>query len=178
MKNLVKAIAIVAVVFFSFGAASAQQKIGHINSSAILQAMPEVKTADASFETFRKAKLAELEAMDKERQAKIAAFQEKYKTLTETNQEVLGKELEGLNQEIQTMEQRISEMDQKAQQDLGAKREELYKPILAKAEVAIKAVSKEKGFAYVFDTANQGVVYFDGGEDLTPLVKTKLGIVE
>jgi len=176
MKNLVKAIAIVAVVFFSVGAANAQQKLGHIDSRAILQAMPEVKTADASFETFRKAKLAELEAMDKERQTKIAAFQEKYKTLTESNQEVLGKELEGLNQEIQTMEQRISELDQKAQQDLTAKREELYKPILAKAEVAIKTVSKEKGFAYVFDTAQQALVYFDGGEDITPLVKTKLGI--
>ena len=67
-------------------------------------------------------------------------------------------------------------MDQKAQQDLTAKQEELYKPILAKAEVAIKAVSKEKGFAYVFDTAQQALVYFDGGEDITPLVKTKLGI--
>jgi len=176
MKNLVKALAIVAVIFFSVGAANAQQKLGHIDSRAILQAMPEVKTADESFATFRKAKLAELEAMDKERQTKIAAFQEKYKTLTEANQEVLGKELEGLNQEIQTMEQRISELDQKAQQDLTAKQEELYKPILAKAEVAIKAVSKEKGFAYVFDTAQQALVYFDGGEDITPLVKTKLGI--
>jgi len=176
MKNLIKAIAIVAVVFFSVGAANAQQKLGHINSGEILQAMPEVKTADAAFETFRKTKLAELEAMDKERQAKIAAFQEKYKTLTESNQEVLGKELEGLNQEIQTMEQRIGELNEKAQQELGAKREELYKPILAKAEVAIKAVSKEKGFAYVFDTQNQALVYFDGGEDITPLVKTKLGI--
>jgi len=176
MKNLVKSIAIVAVIFFSAGTASAQQKLGHINSGAVLQAMPEVKTADASFETFRKEKLAELEAMDKERQTKIAAFQEKYKTLTETNQEVLGKELEGMNQEIQTMEQRIQELDQKAQQDLGQKREELYKPILAKAETAIKAVAKEKGFAYVFDVANQAVVYFDGGEDITPLVKAKLGI--
>ena len=108
MKNLVKALAIVAVIFFSVGAANAQQKLGHIDSRAILQAMPEVKTADESFATFRKAKLAELEAMDKERQTKIAAFQEKYKTLTEANQEVLGKELEGLNQEIQTMEQRIA----------------------------------------------------------------------
>src|SRR5690606_18169624 len=151
---------------------------GHINSGDILQSMPEVKTADASFEAFRKTKLGELEAMDKERQAKIAVFQAKYKTLTEQNQNVLGKELEALNQEIQTMEQRIGELDQKAQQDLTQKREELYKPILAKAEVAIKAVAKEKGFAYVFDTANQGVVYFDGGEDLTPLVKTKLAIVE
>jgi|SRR5690554_531274 outer membrane protein len=176
MRNLVKTIAIAAVFFFSIGAASAQQKLGHINSEVILQAMPELKTADAAFETFRKTKLSELEAVDKERQAKIATFQEKYKTLTEANQEVLGKELEGLNQEIQQIEQRIGELDQKAQAELGQKREELYKPVLAKAETAIKAVAKEKGYAYVFDTANQALVYFEGGDDITPLVKAKLGI--
>lgn len=176
MRNLVKSIAIAAVFFLSVGAASAQQKLGHINSEAILQAMPELKTADASFETFRKEKLSELEAADKVRQEKIATFQEKYKTLTEANQEVLGKELEGLNQEIQQLEQRLGQLDQQAQAELGKKREELYKPVLAKAETAIKAVAKEKGYAYVFDTANQGLVYFDGGDDLTPQVKTKLGI--
>ena len=41
------------------------------------------------------------------------------------------------------------------------------------------AVAKEKGLAYVFDLTAQGantLVYFDGGEDITPAVKTKLGI--
>jgi len=176
MKNVLKAIAIVAVFFCTIGAVSAQQKMAHVNSGEVLQAMPEVKTADESFEAFRKTKLGELEAVDKERQAKIATFQEKYKTLTEENQEVLGKELEGLNQEIQTIEQRINELDQKAQQELAQKREELYKPILAKAQTAIAAVAKEQGVAYVFDTQNQALVYFEGGEDITALVKTKLGI--
>lgn len=176
MRNLVKTIAIAAVLFFSVGAASAQQKFGHINSEVILQAMPELKTADTAFDTFRKTKLSELEAVDKERQAKIATFQEKYKTLTESNQEVLGKELEGLNTEIQQIEQRIGELDKNAQAELGKKREELYTPVLAKAQNAIKAVAKEKGYAYVFDTANQALVYFEGGDDITPLVKTKLGI--
>src|SRR5690554_3778655 len=176
MKNLIKAIAIVAVVFFSAGVANAQQKMGHINSGEILQAMPEVKTADAAFEAFRQTKLSELEAMDKERQAKIVTFQEKYQTLTEQNQAALGPELEALNQEIQNIEQRINDLDQKAQTDLTQKREELYKPILDKAENAIKAVAKEQGFAYVFDTQNQAVVYFEGGQDITALVKTKLGI--
>ncbi len=48
--------------------------------------------------------------------------------------------------------------------------------LLIKADAAIKAVSKEKGYAYVFDTANPALVFFDGGEDITALVKTKLGI--
>ncbi len=56
------------------------------------------------------------------------------------------------------------------------KNAELFNPIQVKADAAIKAVSKEKGYAYVFDTANPALVFFDGGEDITALVKTKLGI--
>src|SRR5690606_338070 len=137
---------------------------------------PAVKTADESFESFRKRKLGESGAVGEVRQGKIATFQGEYIALTEENQEVWVKELEGLNQEMQTIEQRINELDQKAQQELAQKREELYKPILAKAQTAIAAVAKEQGVAYVFDTQNQALVYFEGGEDITALVKTKLGI--
>lgn len=175
MRNLLKSFVILALIM-SAGTVMAQQKIGHINSGELLQSMPEVKTADASFETFRVAKLNELEAMEKERQAKIVTYQDKYKTLSEANKDALGKELETLGQEIQGMGERIGELDQKAQEELAKKREELYQPILAKAEVAVQAVAKAEGFAYVFDTQNQALVYFEGGIDITPLVKTKLGI--
>lgn len=175
MKNLLKSFAIVALIL-SVGTVMAQQKVGHINSGALLQAMPEVKTADATFETFRLEKVGALEGMEKERQAKITTYQDKYKTLSEANKESLGLELDNLGQEIQVIADRIEEMNQKAQEEMGKKREELYQPILAKAEVAVQAVAKAEGFAYVFDTANQALVYFDGGIDITPLVKTKLGI--
>ena len=176
MKSLLKSIAILALVVLTAGGLKAQQKIGHVNSSELLQSMPEMKQADENFNTLRDTKLKELEAMDQERQTKIATYQEKYKTLSEANKEAVGKELEALGQEIETMAQRIDELNQKAQEELTAKREELYQPVLAKADSAVKAVAKEQGFAYVLDVANQAVIYFEGGEDITPLVKTKLGI--
>ena len=74
------------------------------------------------------------------------------------------------------MEKRITETQEKAQEELTAKRTELYQPVFKKAEDAVKAVAKEKGYAYVFDVSQPGVVYFDGGEDLLNAVKTKLGI--
>lgn len=175
MKRLFKSFAIIALILTA-GTAMAQQKIGHINSGELLQAMPEVKSADEAFEAFRVSKLNELEEMEKERQAKISVYQDKYKTLSEANKDALGQELETLGQDIQAMGERIGELDQKAQEELGRKREELYQPILAKAEVAVQAVAKAEGFAYVFDTQNQALVFFDGGIDITPLVKTKLGI--
>jgi len=176
MKNLVK-VAVVAVGLFLAGnAVNAQQKLGHINSGELLQAMPEMKAADASFKTFQDQKESALKQMDAERQKKITVYQEKARTISEANKEVLGKEMEVLVKEIQDMEKRITETQQKSQQELQTKQGELYQPIYKKAEDAVRAVAKEKGYAYVFDISQPGVVYFDGGDDIIALVKTKLGI--
>jgi outer membrane protein len=176
MKKLVKVAVLAAGLFFAGSEVNAQQKIGHINSQELLQAMPEMKTADATFQTFQKQKQTQLEQMDAERQKKITQWTDKKKSLSEANQTVVGKEMESLAVEIQDMEKRIGEVQQKAQQELASKQKELYDPIILKAENAVKAVAKEKGYAYVFDVLNQAVVYFEGGEDILPLVKTKLGL--
>jgi len=176
MKKLVK-VAVVAVgLFFTVGAVRAQQKFGHIDSGDLLQSMPEMKSADATFKTFQEQKEGALKQMDAERQKKIVTYQEKTRMLSEANKETLGKEIEVLVKEIQDMEKRIAETQQKAQQELQAKQSELYQPIYKKAEDAVKAVSKEKGYSYVFDVSQPGVVYFDGGDDLLIPVRAKLGI--
>ena len=176
MKSILK-VAVVAVgILFAGKAVYAQQKLGHINSSDLLQAMPEMKTADASFKIFAEAKQSTLEKMDAERQKKINTYTAKTKTISEANKEVVGKEIQALVTEIQDMEKRLGEAQQKSEQELQTKRGELYQPIFKKAEEAVKAVAKEKGYAYVFDISQPGVVYFDGGDDMLAAVKTKLGI--
>ena len=176
MKNLLK-IGVVAIgMFLAVGTANAQQKFGHINSADLLQAMPEMKTADATFQTFAKAKQTSLELMDAERQKLVTSYEEKYKTLSEANRASLEKELTTLVASIQDLEKRITDAQAKAQEELTTKRTEIYQPVFKKAEDAVKAVAKEKGFAYVFDVSQPGVVYFDGGTDLINDVKTKLGI--
>ena len=176
MNTLVKVAVVTAGLFFTGSAVNAQQKLAHINSADLLQSMPEMKAADATFQTFQNQKKTQLEQMDAERQKKIAAYQDKAKTVSEANREQVGKELETMAKEIQDLEGRMQEVQQKAQQELGQKQAELYQPIYLKAENAVKAVSKEKGYAYVFDISQPGVVYFEGGEDILGFVKTKLGI--
>lgn len=46
-------------------------------------------------------------------------------------------------------------------------------PIIKKAQDAIKAIAKTKGFVYVLDSK---ALIVSEGEDLGPAVKTKLGI--
>jgi outer membrane protein len=176
MKNLLRIGLVAAGLFFAGNMAMAQQKFGHINSADLLQSMPEMKTADANFQTYAKAKQTTLELMGAERQKLVTTYEEKYKTLSEANKASLEKELTTLATSIQDMEKRITESQEKAQEELTAKRTELYQPVFKKAEDAVKVVAKEKGFSYVFDVSQPGVVYFDGGEDLLVAVKTKLGI--
>ena len=176
MKTLVK-VAVVAVgLFFTDSTVNAQQKFAHINSAALLEVMPDVKQADAKFQTFQKQKQGEIELMQTEYQKKLTVAQDKEKTLSEANKAAVGKELEVMGKELQDLGKRIQDTGEKAKQELAAKQDELYQPIFKKAGDAVNAVAKEKGFAYVFDVSQPGVVYFDGGEDIIALVKAKLGI--
>jgi outer membrane protein len=176
MKTFVKVAVVAFGLFFTGSVANAQQKFAHINSAELLQVMPDVKQADTKFQTFQKQKQGEIELMNSEYQKKLTVAQEKEKTLSEANKLTVGKELEVMGKELQELGKRISDTGEKAKQDLATKQEELYQPIFKKAQDAVTAVAKEKGYAYVFDVSQPGVVYFDGGEDILNLVKAKLGI--
>lgn len=178
MRKLINAFVVGAGLLLTANVANAQQKLAHLNSAIIIEAMPEVKTARATLETYQKAKQADIEKMIAEYQTKLKAAQDKEKTMSEANKEAVGKELQVMGAELQDLEKRITDARTKAQQELETKNAELFNPIQVKADAAIKAVSKEKGFAYVFDTANQALIYWDGGDDITDLVKTKLGIAK
>lgn len=176
MKHLLKSVLVAAGLFLTVGAVNAQQKIGHINTQEVLFLMPEYKTANETLESFVGTKRTEIQQMDAERQKKITAFYDKQKTVSEANKEEVGKELQALQGDIQEMEERMQQIQQRAEQEVGQKREEVFQPVFEKAETAIQAVAKEKGYAYVFDISQPATIYFDGGEDISAEVKTKLGI--
>ena len=79
-------------------------------------------------------------------------------------------------QELQDLGNRIDDFRQSAQESIQKKKEELYGPILKRAEDAIKDVAKEKGYAYIFDTSSGSFLYAQESDDITSLVKTKLAI--
>lgn len=176
MRKLINAFFVTAGLLFTANIANAQQKLAHVNFADVIEAMPEVKTARATLETFQKGKQSDIEKMITEYQTKMQAAEALQKTLSEANKETVGKQLQTMGAELQDLEKRVGEARQKAQQELEAKNGELFNPIMVKADNAVQAVSKEKGYAYVFDISQQSVIYSGGGEDITALVKTKLGI--
>ncbi len=181
MKKLINVFLVVAVVLFTANSADAQQKFAHINSPEILQLMPEVKAATTTLQTFSQTKQDQIDKMTAEAQTKYDAAVAKQKTLSEANRETVSKELQQMDAELQDLSKRIQDARAKAEEDVANKENELFTPIQKKANDAINAVAKEKGYTYVFDLAaapgqTPTIIYWGGGEDISDLVKAKLGI--
>lgn len=180
MRKLINVFFVAAGLMLITNIANAQQKFGHLNTDEIYATMPEAKTAQAALEAFAKKLSADLDKMGVELQTKYKAAQEKQKTISEANKEVVGKELQQAEIELTDLQKRIQEAQTKGNEAVETKRNELFPPVGQKLTTAVNAVAKEKGLAYVFDiSASQGfnnLLYFDGGEDITAAVKAKLGI--
>lgn len=150
---------------------NAQQKFGYLNSLELLSLMPEVKPADAQLEKYAKDLDAAYTKMLTEYQTKVAKFQADVEKglITDINKEIKIKE-------IQDMETRITDFENKLEDKMMTKRETLYEPILEKADVAIKAVAKEKGYTFIFDTSSGALLFTTETDNILALVKAKLAI--
>lgn len=152
-------------------AALAQQgvKLGHIDRQRLLLTLPERPEAEKKMQDFAKTLEVRLKAMGDEYQAKVADAQGRADRMTQTEKEMVVRE-------VNELEQRIDSAREKAQEDIAKLEEELLKPMVERTNKAIKDVADEKGFTYIFDVSTGFVLYFDKGEDIMPLVKAKLGI--
>ena len=52
----------------------------------------------------------------------------------------------------------------------------MFKPILKRIDTAIKAVAKEYGYFYIFDSSSGVLLFVPESRDVTNLVKKKLGM--
>ena len=158
------------MVVATVGSVCAQTlKFGHINSTQLLASMPETKMADSTLQKFGTSLEAQLKTMTTEYQSKISEYRANEATMADPIKDAKAKE-------IGDLEQRIQDFQESAQQSLSKKKEEVYTPIIKKAEDAIKAVAKEKSYSYIFDTSAGVVLFAQDSDDIMPLVKAKLGL--
>lgn len=148
---------------------NAQAKTAHINIQALIEAMPEAKTAQSEIERLRKTYEAEITSMENELNAKMQRYNAEAETKTD---EENSKRVE----EVRSAENKIIEYSQNARRDLQKKQEELLRPIYEKATNAIKKVSTDKGYQYVFDATPGGGLIIAEGPDLMADVKSELGM--
>jgi outer membrane protein len=167
-KSLVLIIAIVGTTL-----TAQAQKFGYINAQELIKNMPEVKEANANIETLTKQ--LEKKSVDMKK-----AFQAKYQDLQakQQNGEISPKQLETEAALLEAEQQKIEEYDQTSIKKIEDKNSQLLTPIINKVNTAIKEVSEENGFTYVFDFSTGIILYADESTDITELVKAKLGIVK
>jgi outer membrane protein len=170
MKKIVMFLAFGLLIGNMVSAQGSGLKIAYINSSALLSSMPEKAKADTELSKYARSFQDQIDIMMKDYQTKGQQFQAGEKTMTEAMKEVKMKE-------IQDLQARIESTQQSAQEKLQTKKQDVYQPILDKADKAIKAVAKEKNYDYIFDAAANGAMVFYKEEyDITNVVKAKLGI--
>ncbi|WAC03681.1 OmpH family outer membrane protein [Lacinutrix neustonica] len=148
---------------------SAQSKVAHINTSELIKAMPQMKTAQADMEKVGKTYEADIAAMRAELQTKMKQYEAEATTKTQ-------EENEKRYEEVQADQLAIQQYGANAQQQLQKKEFDLLKPITEKAKAAIVKVAKAQGFNYVLDSAQGGGVIMAEGKDLMADVKKELGI--
>jgi Outer membrane protein len=172
MRRFISVATLMIVIALAGQSAMAQNfKFGHINSDELIQSMPEYDSATVKLEKFRKELVNALELMSVELNTKNDAYQKESKNLSDIVKQTK-------EQELIDMNKRIQDFQTNAQTQLQNKQTEVFQPIYAKVDKAIKDVGKENGFFYVFDVAKGALLYFDESKSInvTPLVKTKLGL--
>jgi outer membrane protein len=172
MRRFISVATLMIVIALAGQSAMAQNlKFGHINSDELIQSMPEYDSATVKLEKFRKELVNALELMSVELNTKNDAYSKESKNLSDIVKQTK-------EQELIDMNKRIQDFQTNAQTQLQNKQTEVFQPIYAKVDKAIKDVGKENGFFYVFDVAKGALLYFDESKSInvTPLVKTKLGL--
>lgn len=168
MIKSIKALAVI-LALTATGAMAQTLKFGHINSTQLLSLMPETKAADSTLQKFGASLESQLKTMTNEYQTKINDYQANSGTMAEPVKEARVRE-------INEIEQRIQDFQETAQQSMQKKKEEVYTPIIKKAEEAIKKVAKDKSYSYIFDTSAGMVLFAQESDDIMPLVKSQLGL--
>jgi outer membrane protein len=171
MKNFLKVIAVIALFISMSSAASAQgaQKIGYIDFNGLIAAMPGVDSVKIKLQKYQQTLTDQLDAMRAEFENKYLDYQNQSASMSDLIKQTKEKEL-------QDLQGRIDGFQTKAQQDLQAKQQELLQPIVEKAKAAVKEVAKENKYTYILNAIDEIVLYAEPADDVTPIVKKKLGI--
>lgn len=173
MKRIAKVLTLVLVLAGTAFTANAQ-KFGYLNSAEILSGMTEVKQADSSMEALQK-------QLQKKGQQMVQAYQTKLQDLQkkEAAGELSPKQIEDEATKLRAEEEKLGKFQQDMEKQVMEKRNTLLQPIFDKVNGAIKDVAKENGYNYIFDRnaqAGSTILYADETQDVTALVKTKLGL--
>jgi outer membrane protein len=144
------------------------QKIGHTDGQMLLLSMPEVTDINAQLEKMSTEFSNTANEMQKDYQTKMQEFEANKNTWPDAILQMKYKA-------IIDLEKNMSDFEQTANEEIEKKRNEMITPVIDKINKAIEEVAKKNGYSYILDSST-GVLLYHGGEDVTDLIKTHLGV--
>lgn len=163
-------IAVICVIVMTAYGAEAQNKIGYINSLELLSYMPEIKKADSTLKLLADDMQKQYDTYLQEYQIKLDDYNKNSATWSPVKREAT-------EQDLLAMQDRIGNYQQTSQDKMQNRKQELYDPVVARANTAIQEIGKEQKLTAILDTSS-GAVIFVGDDmiNILPMVKTKLNL--
>jgi outer membrane protein len=163
MKKIIVAIAMILGLF----TASAQTKIGYINTEELLGSLPEAVTVSKELEEYG-------QSLDLMREENIKELNEKGEKFNQDSSKMSPSMKEIKRKELQDLYEKIQGWQQVAQEDMNKKSQEKLMPLRKKAMDAINAVAAENKYTYILDIST--IIVGPPTDNIIGLVKKKLGI--
>jgi outer membrane protein len=164
MKKLI-ILALIALPMSAFA-----QKFAHVNTPAIVNAMPEYTAAQEELQKLSKQYQDELKRMQDEFQTKVEDYQKNGESLPEAAKQ-------RRMQELQDLDTRLNQYHQTAQNDVAKQEQIKLAEISEKVTKAVKEVGTTGGYVYIMDVAGDIPFINEAlSTDVTDQVKAKLGI--
>lgn len=146
------------------------QTVAFINSSELLDEMPEKATAAEQVIKLNESYKAEFKLMENEYNKKYSDF------ITYQGSMAENIKLRRM-QELTELEQKMNDFMQLAQKDIEAQEQKLLVPLKQKLNDVIRTVGIEHNFTVIYDISNSGIAFVTPKAiDATPLVRKKLQI--
>ena len=160
-------IALLVVGFVRVEAAGTAIKVGYVDLQKTLNETKAGKAAKARLERDKTKKQKSLDQQQKELQ-KLAADLEKQRAVLKPQA------LEQKQRELQEKYVKLQEVYVKLQQDLAKEEAKLVREIFKKAQPAIQAIAKEKGFTMILEKNEGAVLWADTNLDITDAVNARV----
>jgi outer membrane protein len=151
--------------------ATAQAKIGFVNSETIMQTLPEAVDAQKSLDALVAGWEADMQKMQADWKKKFDEYDKKKLILTDQVRADQERQLRELDQSITDF--RNKKFGQNG--ELYQKQNDVMKPIQNKMFKVLEGVAKEDGFDYVFDRSGEVLMlYANDKYDLTQKVLQRM----
>lgn len=166
IKKVLLAIALICPMLLS----AQSLKVGIVDFSAILQAMPETAAAQTQLKEVSDKYDAEYKKLGEEMNRLVTEYQN-----MPENEPAAIKERK--TRELSDYQQKIQQFEQTAVADLQKMQNELMSPVQQKVSQAVESVGREGGYSLIqmYDPALT-LYYADPVVNITDAVKAKLGV--